>query len=46
MLDALVGYEPIRCDDVEGMALMGGTTIFLALALMATGATMWSLLRR
>jgi hypothetical protein len=45
MLEA-IGYAPLRCDDTEGMALMGGVTILLVLTLIATGATTWSLMRR
>jgi hypothetical protein len=45
MLDA-VGYAPMRCDDIQGMALMGGGSILLVLMLIATGTASWSLMRR
>ncbi len=41
-----VGYTPMRCDDIHGMAVMGGVSILLAAMTIAAAAAMRSLMRR
>ena len=42
----VVGVTIVGCDNPDGMAVLGGVTIFLAVVAAVTGATMWSVIRR
>ncbi len=41
-----VGLAIVDCDDTDGMVVLGGLSIFLAVAAAVTGATAWGLMRR
>ncbi len=41
-----VGLAIVDCDDADGMVVLGGLSIFLAVAAAVTGATAWGLMRR